>query len=150
MGGMGAEKAGTDRKLYLLTYLALFLALGHHVDHVIRGNNVGWPVNSEINAFTFSLAIYPIILVGLYLYRRQKVGPGFWVFLSAGGALFLSFIHFAPGAIEPPSEIIDVYYSRAAGLFAFGWLLLLIAVLMATSVYEGALWLRRRRKDHSP
>jgi hypothetical protein len=145
MDGVVAEGDSSDRKLYLLTYLALFMALGHHVDHVIRGNNVGWPVSDEINAFTFSLAIYPIIFLGLYLYRTKRVGPGFWVFLSAGGALFLSFIHFAPGAIEPPGEIIDVYDSRAVGLLAFVWLLLLIAVLIATSVYEASFWLRRRR-----
>jgi hypothetical protein len=141
---MGAERS-RDRMLYVLTFLALFMALGHHIDHVIRGNNVGWPVTSEVNAFTFSLAIYPIILIGLYLYRTERVGPGFWIFLSAGGALFLSFIHFAPGAIEPPSEIIDVYESRVVGLLAFGWLLLLIGVLVATSLYEASLFLRSRK-----
>jgi hypothetical protein len=135
------------RNLYLFTFLAAFLAVGHHVDHIIRGNNVGWPVNEEFNAFTYSLLIYPVISIGLYLYRSSRVGPGFWIFLSGGGALFLSFIHFAPSAIEPPSEIIDVYDSRIIGLLAFGWLLLLIGVLAATSVYEFSLWSRNRKSD---
>lgn len=142
---MVAEQALTDRGLYGLTFLAGFMALGHHFDHVIRGNKVGWPVTDEVNAFTYSLVIYPLILAGLYLYRTKRVGPGFWVFLSGGGALFLSFIHFAPGAIEPPREIIDLYEPRILGWFAFAWLLGLIAVLVATSFYEASLWFRQRR-----
>jgi hypothetical protein len=38
--------------LYRLTWLALVLSLGHHLDHLIRGNAVGWPVTGEVNAFT--------------------------------------------------------------------------------------------------
>jgi hypothetical protein len=37
----GAGVAGDDRKLYALVALALVMSIGHHVDHVIRGNNVG-------------------------------------------------------------------------------------------------------------
>ena len=136
---------GHDRTLYALIYLALFMALGHHVDHVIRGNNVGWPVTDEVNAFTYSLGIYPVILLGLYLSRTGRVGPGFWVFLSGGGVLFLGFIHFAPGAIEPPHEIIDLYRPRILGWLAFAWLVLFIAVLVASSVYEASRWIRERR-----
>ena len=33
-----------DRVLYRLTWLALAMSLGHHLDHLIRGNAVGWPV----------------------------------------------------------------------------------------------------------
>jgi len=35
-----------SRTLYGLIYLAMFLSLGHHIDHVIRDNNVGWLVRS--------------------------------------------------------------------------------------------------------
>jgi hypothetical protein len=27
------------------------LSLGHHLDHLIRGNAVGWPLTEEVNAF---------------------------------------------------------------------------------------------------
>jgi hypothetical protein len=64
--------------LYRLTWLATALSLGHHLDHLIRGNAVGWPVNDQVNAFTASLGIYPIIATGLLLYRAGRVGPGFW------------------------------------------------------------------------
>jgi hypothetical protein len=142
-------EGGTDaaeRRLYLLIAIAVVMSVGHHIDHVIRGNNVGWPIDSEVNAFTFSLAIYPLILIGLLLYRAGNVGPGFWVFVSAGGALFLGFIHFAPAAIEPPHEIVDPYDSPVLGWLALAWLVAFIGVLAFTSVYEARL-LRRRRRD---
>jgi uncharacterized membrane protein YfcA len=66
------------------------MSAGHHIDHIIRGNQVGWPITPEVNSFTVSLAIYPAILIGLYLYATKRVGPGFWVFLSGGGAIFLT------------------------------------------------------------
>jgi hypothetical protein len=64
--------------LYRLTYLAAALSFGHHIDHVIRHNAVGWPLTGQVNAFTVSLVIYPIIITGLLLYRAGRVGPGFW------------------------------------------------------------------------
>jgi hypothetical protein len=143
MAGDGTDAA--ERRLYLLIALAVIMSVGHHVDHVIRGNNVGWPIDSEVNAFTFSLLIYPLILIGLLLYRAGRVGPGFWVFVSAGGALFLGFIHFAPAAIEPPREIVDPYDSPVFGWLALAWLVAFIGVLAFTSLYEARLQRRRRR-----
>ena len=41
-GLMAGDRTGTsDRVLYGLIALAVVLSLGHHIDHVIRGNNVG-------------------------------------------------------------------------------------------------------------
>src|SRR4029450_3168032 len=54
-----------SRVLYRLTFLAAGLSLGHHLDHLIRGNAVGWPVTDQVNAFTASLVVYPIIIAGL-------------------------------------------------------------------------------------
>jgi hypothetical protein len=142
-GDSTARTSAADKALYGLIALAVLMSAGHHVDHVIRGNNVGWPIDSEVNAFTFSLLIYPLILIGLVLYRAGKVGPGFWVLLSAGGALFVGFIHFAPGAIEPPSEIVDPYDPALLGWLALAWLVAFVGVLLFTSVYEA--WLLRRR-----
>ncbi len=136
-----------DPVLLRLTALAAVLALGHHVDHAIRGDHVGWPLTADVNAFTFSLGIYPAIAIGLALYFAGRVGPGFWAFLSGGGAVFLSFIHFGPQAIEPPSDIIDVHGSPVAGWLAFGWLLALVGVLVVTFAYELRQWVRSRRVD---
>ena len=56
------------RILYQLTWLAAAMSLGHHLDHLIRCNAVGWPLTEEVNAFTASLVVYPIIAAGLLLY----------------------------------------------------------------------------------
>src|SRR5574341_204722 len=87
--------------LYRLTYLAVAMSLGHHLDHVIRHNAVGWPLTDKVNAFTISLVVYPVIATGLLLYRAGRVGPGFWALVSGGGAVFVSAVHFGPSAIEP-------------------------------------------------
>ncbi len=136
-----------DRTLYLLIGAAVVLSLGHHIDHAIRGNHVGWPLTPEVNAFTYSLGIYPLIAIGLLLDVTGRAGPGFWAFLSGGGAIFLSYIHFGPQAVEPPPDIIDLYQPPALGWFAFGWLLALVGVLLVAFIYELRAW---RRARHHP
>jgi hypothetical protein len=102
-----------DKILYRLTWLAAALSLGHHLDHLIRGNAVGWPVTDQVNAFTISLVVYPIIATGLLLYHAGRVGPGFWA-VSGGGAAFVSAVHFGPAAVEPPELILDGRVAPAA------------------------------------
>jgi hypothetical protein len=68
----------TNRILYSLIFLAMFMSLGHHIDHVIRGNHVGWPLTHHVTPFTYSLGVYPLIFLGPYLYASGRVGPGFW------------------------------------------------------------------------
>lgn len=130
------------RILYGLVYLATLMSLGHHVDHLIRGNHVGWPVTPEVTPFTYSLGVYPVILLGLVLYQSGRVGPGYWALLSGGGALFLAAIHFGPDAIEPPADIIELYEPRIIGWFAFAWLVGLVVVLAIASLHAARLWLR--------
>jgi hypothetical protein len=139
------SRTDRDRALLGLTALAVVLSVGHHVDHAIRGNHVGWPLTAEVNAFTFSLGIYPAVAIGLLLYLSGRVGPGFWAFLSGGGAAFLAFIHFGPQAIEPPGDIIGAHDSPFIGWLAFVWLLALVAVLLVTFAYELRQWLAQRR-----
>jgi hypothetical protein len=126
------------RILYGLTYLAASLSLAHHLDHVIRHNAVGWPLTGEVNAFTMSLIIYPIIITGLLLYQAGRVGPGFWALISGGGAVFVSAVHFGPYAVEPPAMMLDGYDSPIAGWLAFS--LLVVSVLAITSIYETRVW----------
>ena len=128
-----------------MVFLAAFMSLGHHVDHVIRGNHVGWPVTEHPTPFTYSLGIYPLILLGLFLYRSGKAGPGFWAFLSGSGALFVAAIHFGPTAVEPPGDIIDLHEPRIVGWFAFAWLVVFVAVLAVTFLYEMRSWLHQRK-----
>lgn len=134
-----------DRTLYGLVLLATVMSLGHHVDHVVRGNHVGWPLEAQPTPFTYSFGIYPLIAAGVVLYRAERVGPGYWAVLSGAGAVFVAAIHFAPGAVEPPRHIIDLYEPRVVGWLAFGWLVVFVAVLVVSSVYEGRAWFRLRR-----
>ncbi|MDQ3691862.1 MAG: hypothetical protein M3406_17875 [Chloroflexota bacterium] len=123
-----------------LIIAALVLSAGHHLDHIVRGNHVGWPVIAEVNAFSASLVIYPLILGGLALSLSGRMGPGGWAFLSGGGALFLAAIHFGPWAAEPPGDIIGMYDPPVLGWLAFGWLLGLVFVLLVSTLYELRLW----------
>ncbi len=131
-----------SKTVYGLVCLATLMSVGHHVDHIIRGNHVGWPLTAHPTPFTYSLGIYPLILLGLYLYRSKRVGPGYWAFLSGAGALFVAAIHFGPTAIEPPADIIDLYEPRIIGWLAFAWLVIFVAVLVVNSLYEGYAWYR--------
>jgi hypothetical protein len=131
--------------LYRLTYLAAALSFGHHIDHVIRHNAGGWPLTGEVNAFTLSLIIYPVIITGLLLYRAGRVGPGFWALVSGGGAIFVSAVHFGRIAVEPPEMIIDGYHPQILGWLAFTWLVIFVAVLAITSLYETRVWWQERQ-----
>ncbi len=141
-----AVSRGPNRILYGLIFLAMFMSLGHHIDHVIRGNNVGWPLTAEVNAFTYSLGIYPLILLGLYLSVPGRVGAGFWAILSGSGAIFLAAIHFGPAAVEPPAAIINLYEVRIIGWLAFLWLVVFVMVLVGTFLYELRSWFAQRNK----
>ena len=135
-----------NRILHGLAYLVAFMSLGHHIDHAIRGNHVGWPLTAEVNAFTYSLGVYPLILLGLYLYSSGRVGEGYWALLSGLGALFVAAIHFGPAAVEPPADIINLYEVRIIGWLAFLWLVVFVMVLVATFLYEIRSWLAQRNK----
>lgn len=132
-----------SRIIYALTGLAVLFSAGHHLDHVIRGNHIGWPLTEHVNAFTISLGIYPTLLVAILLYRAGRIGPGVWALLSGNGAVFVAGLHFGPLAVEPPHEIIDLYPS-GLGWFWFVWLILFVAVLVATCAVETYLWASRR------
>lgn len=136
-----------SRVFYGLIYLAAFMSLGHHVDHMIRGNHVGWTLTEQATPFTYSLGIYPLIALGLFLYSSGRVGPGFWALLSGSGALFVGTIHFGPLAVEPPSDIIDLYELRIVGWFAFAWLVVFVTVLVVACLYESYWWFRHRRVE---
>jgi hypothetical protein len=134
-----------DRTLYRLTWLAAAMSLGHHLDHVIRDNAIGWPLTDQVNAFTASLVVYPVIATGLLAYRAGRVGPGFWALVSGGGAVFVSAVHFGPTAVEPPDMILEPYDPPILGWLAFAWLAAFVAVLAVTSVYETRLWAQQRQ-----
>ena len=115
---------------------ATVLSAGHHLDHVVRGNHLGWPLIREVTPFTHSLVVYPLVLLGITLSRIKGSAGRFWLLFAASGVLMLLAVHLTPDALEPPRDIIGAYRNRLIGWAAFGWLLSLIAVLLAICVHE--------------
>jgi hypothetical protein len=134
-----------SRTVYLLTLAGAAMSFVHHADHAIRGNAIGWPLSGEVNAFTMSLGIYPLLATGLLLYRAGHVGPGFWALISGGGAAFVSAVHFGPFAVEPPHLIHGGYEQPVIGWLAFAWVVAFAALLAVTSLYETRLWFTQRK-----
>ncbi|MEF8973585.1 MAG: hypothetical protein V5A15_01740 [Haloarcula sp.] len=125
---------------YLLFAAATLLGLAHHADHVIRGNHVGWPITPEVNPFTYSLAIYPLVVVGFTLSLTGRAGARYWTVVMTLGAGMLAFFHLSPWAVEPPSDVILPYANPVFGYLAFAILLALIGVVGAGALYSIRLW----------
>lgn len=136
-------------RLITLALLTTVFGFGHHVDHVIRGNHVGWPLNSEVTPFTYSLGFYPFIALGFYLYLRGRTVPGFWAILTGVGFFFVGLAHFGPFAVEPAADIVGPYKSALAGYAALVWLVVFLVFLASTSLYAGRLWRQQTSQKRS-
>jgi len=79
----------------LLTVAAL--AFLHHVDHVLRADNSGWPFTPNITAFTISLLVYPVLLLDFLLLRRRP-----WVRVGLVAGLFVA-LQVAHAVYETPT-----------------------------------------------
>lgn len=130
------------RTFYLFVLVPTILGAAHHIDHIVRGNHVGWPLTPEVNPFTYSLAIYPLLALSLYLTATRRVEAGYWAGFFALNAGLLAYLHISPWAVEPPQDVIGPYASPIAGYFAFWIVLALIASVVAGSVYGAILWCR--------
>lgn len=140
-----------DPRAYLVFALATLLGLAHHVDHVIRGNHVGWPITPDINPFTYSLAIYPLVVLGFVLSLTGRGGARYWTAVMTLGAGILVFSHLSPWAVESPSDVILPYADPLWGYVAFVVLLPLIGVVLLGAGYSFVLWRRDvRRRDKGP
>ncbi|MCU4744153.1 hypothetical protein [Natronoglomus mannanivorans] len=131
---------GADTRLYALIGIATVFGIGHHLDHIIRGNHVGWPLIPEVTVFTYTLMIYPVIAIGVYATITERVGVWYWT-LALGVILFAVVVtHFGPWATEPPQDVIEPYDTVYAGYAAFGWLLGLVISLTAATAYSIRRW----------
>ena len=144
-----ARETGLPRTSRALIYLAMLLSAGHHLDHVLRGTHLGWPLTDQVTPFTISLGVYPLITLGLHLSHTGRVGVGYWLLLSGPGTLFLTAVHLGPTALEPPHDITGGYAHPLFGWLALTGLLTLIALLAATFAYEPHLF-RRQRQPRQP
>lgn len=132
------------KRLITLALLTTLFGVGHHVDHVIRGNHVGWPLIPEVTPFTYSLGFYPFIAIGFYLYLSGRTTPTYWAFLTGVGFFFVGLAHFGPVAVEPPADILGPYSSALAGYAALVWLVVFLMLLASTCLYSARLWWRQK------
>jgi hypothetical protein len=100
-----AEPYSPDRSLISrkdlvqrLILVAIPLGLLHHADHVGRADHSSWPFRPEIGPFTFTLLIYPVLVL-VYFARR-----GHWLRVAGLGVVSL-FILLAHTLVEPPQQI---------------------------------------------
>ena len=120
---------------FRLVLIITALSLAHHVDHVVRGVT-GWPVRGGFNPFSASLFVYPVILAGLLLSRRQRVGARFWAVLAGGAAIFVLAVHVGPAAGDSVTTIADQHQSVIADVVALAVLALLLAALVWHCAHE--------------
>jgi hypothetical protein len=135
------------RGFYVFVLVPTLLGAAHHVDHIIRGNHVGWPLTPEVNPFTYSLAIYPLLAASVYLTVTRRVEARYWAGFFAFSAGMLAYFHVSPWAVEPPQDVIVPYENAAVGYLAFAILLALIASVVAGSAYAVVLWARSEREE---
>jgi hypothetical protein len=135
-----SKVSGLTKTGYRLVLLITVLSLAHHVDHILRGVT-GWPLAGVFNPFTASLLVYPVIAAGVFLARRERVGPRFWSLLAGGGAIFILVVHVGPAAGDDVGDIPGQYSSPVAGVIALAILAAFVAALTVHCLYE----LRRLR-----
>ncbi|WP_440765995.1 hypothetical protein [Natronorubrum sp. DTA7] len=140
-----SSPGSVDTRLYALIVLATVFGIGHHVDHVVRGNHVGWPLIPEVTVFTYTLVVYPLVAVGLSLTLTERVGAGYWAVLLGAVCLVVTVVHFGPFAIEPPQDIIGPYGNVTVGYGALAWLLGFVGTLVVATVYAANRWWWTRR-----
>jgi hypothetical protein len=80
----------------LLAVVALTVA--HHVDHVLRADNSGWPFTPAVTPFTISLLVYPIFALDFLLLRSRP-----WVRVALVAGLFVA-LQVAHAIYEPPAD----------------------------------------------
>ena len=74
------------------------LTFTHHLDHVLRADNSGWPFTPEVTPFTISLLVYPIFTLDFLLLRRRP-----WVRVGLVAVLFVA-LQVAHIVYEPPAD----------------------------------------------
>ena len=135
-----------DKRLAALIILGGILYAGHTADHIARGD-VSWQAGPELFAFAVvTLAVYAVIALGLYFYRRAKIGPRFWTIFAAIAAAFGWYAHFSPFADQTPSYIFKAYQSPMFGSLALLDLFSLMLVLIVIAFHAGRLWLGQRSR----
>lgn len=128
-----ATKNNLLKRLTITETLVTVFAILHHIDHIIRGgDHVGWPFNNDVNGFTYSLLIYPPILIAFYMTSRGKLALGYRLSLATAGLLLVAFIHFTPWAADTLQDVYGPYDGNTvAAVLAVAILMGLLGSLVA-------------------
>ena len=98
------------RRLLIMAIYVTILGFIHHVDHVIRGNHIGWPFSPAATPFTFSLLVYPFLLMGIFLTIRRRAWAGYWLAVALPALALVVFVHLIPHAgYEAPADLYVPY-----------------------------------------
>jgi hypothetical protein len=74
------------------------LAFLHHLDHVLRADNSGWPFTPDVTPFTISLLVYPIFVLDFLVLRDRP-----WVRVGLVAVLFVA-LQVTHAIVEPPAN----------------------------------------------
>lgn len=122
-------RALAERRATAAVVLATALGLLHHLDHAIRGE-AGWPVSGDVNGFTYSLLMYPVVAFELYLAARGRRLHGYRMAVAVVGFTFVAAVHFGPVAVDPLGDVYASYDSPVAGGAAVAAAVALLASLI--------------------
>jgi hypothetical protein len=100
-GSAANRRTGTWTRLDpVQKFIIVIVPLGllHHADHVGRADHSSWPFRPELGPFTFTLLIYPVLVLA-FAARR-----GAWMRAGLLGTVAI-FTFVAHTLIEPPGQI---------------------------------------------
>jgi hypothetical protein len=86
------------------------LAFAHHLDHVLRADNSGWPFTPDVTPFTISLLVYPIFALDFLLLRSRP-----WVRVALVAGLFVA-LQVAHTVYEPPADQYGTWANGASSV----------------------------------
>jgi hypothetical protein len=86
------------------------LAFLHHLDHVLRADNSGWPFTPDLTPFTISLLVYPIFALDFLLLRQRP-----WVRVGLVAGLFVA-LQVTHAIVEPPADQYGTWANRTSAV----------------------------------
>jgi hypothetical protein len=86
------------------------LAVLHHLDHVLRADNSGWPFTGDLTPFTISLLVYPIFVLDFLLLRQRP-----WVRVGLVAVLFVA-LQVTHAIVEPPADQYGTWANGASAV----------------------------------
>src|SRR5829696_812496 len=86
------------------------LAFAHHLDHVLRADNSGWPFTPDVTPFTISLLVYPIFALDFLLLRDRP-----WVRVGLIAVLFVA-LQVTHAIVEPPTDQYGTWANRISSV----------------------------------